>query len=128
MDKELVDKLFTAFPHLYRNRYKGPMETLLCFGVETGNGWFDLIWELSDALEKEILKQPKDKRVYHTAMQVKEKYAQLRIYLTSYTDEMERLIDEAEEKSATICEICGKPGKIRGTGWLYTACDEHTKT
>jgi hypothetical protein len=28
--------------------------------------------------------------------------------------------------SARTCEVCGAPGKIRGQGWYYTACDEHT--
>jgi hypothetical protein len=28
--------------------------------------------------------------------------------------------------SAVTCEECGAPGKRRGGGWVYTACDEHT--
>jgi hypothetical protein len=24
-------------------------------------------------------------------------------------------------------EECGAPGKIRGRGWYYTACDKHTR-
>jgi len=51
----------------------------------------------------------------------------LRYYMTSGTDKMYDLINEAELKSETTCEVCGSPGKIRGCGWLYTACDEHTK-
>ena len=29
--------------------------------------------------------------------------------------------------SSIICETCGAPGKHRGRGWFYTACDAHTK-
>jgi hypothetical protein len=29
--------------------------------------------------------------------------------------------------STITCETCGAPGKRRGRGWIYTACDAHTK-
>lgn len=56
------------------------------------------------------------------AAQIKEKYGTLRFYLTFGTDEMYNITDEAERVSATTCETCGKKGKVRGRGWLYTAC------
>ena len=57
------------------------------------------------------------------ASQVKEKYGTLRFYMTTSTDEMDKLIDEAEAASATICEDCGAPGETRGGGWIRTLCD-----
>lgn len=59
------------------------------------------------------------------ASQVKEKYATLHFYMTAATDEMWKLIKEAEEKSSKICEACGKPGSVRDNGWLQTLCDMH---
>jgi hypothetical protein len=56
------------------------------------------------------------------ASQIKEKYGTLRFYLTHSTDEMYAITVEAERKSKDICEICGKPGKLRERGWLYTRC------
>jgi hypothetical protein len=56
------------------------------------------------------------------ASQVKEKFGTLRFYLTHGTDEMYAITDEAERRSASTCEACGKPGKLRGRGWLYTRC------
>ena len=57
--------------------------------------------------------------------QVKEKYGELRIYTSSYADEIEDIIQEATEKSVTICERCGKEGKrVQVKGWLMTRCDE----
>ena len=44
--------------------------------------------------------------------------------MTCGTEEMYDLIEEAETKSATICEDCGKPGKLRSGGWIRTLCDE----
>jgi hypothetical protein len=58
------------------------------------------------------------------AVQVKEKFGQLRFYLSTTTEEMGNLIREAETKSGTICEECGQPGKlINDGGWLKTTCD-----
>jgi hypothetical protein len=48
--------------------------------------------------------------------------------MTSATDKMWDLINEAEEKSATICETCGKDGTLKTEGWWETSCDEcHNK-
>lgn len=33
----------------------------------------------------------------------------------------------AECRSAVTCETCGQPGVLRGMGWIFTACDEHSK-
>lgn len=56
------------------------------------------------------------------ASQVKEKFGTLRFYMTAQTPEMDAIIDEADRKSATTCEECGKPGKVIGGGWLYCRC------
>ena len=60
-------------------------------------------------------------------LQVKEKFGGLRFYVNSATEEMYRLISEAESQSYEICEECGKPGtlsqKIKG-GWMKTLCLE----
>lgn len=59
------------------------------------------------------------------ASQVKEKFATLRFYMTSATDEMYDLISKAEARSSKTCEVCGQPGVLRQGGWLQTLCDEH---
>jgi len=36
------------------------------------------------------------------------------------------LVSEAEHASATICETCGRPGRLLSvSGWLQTLCAEH---
>jgi len=58
--------------------------------------------------------------------QVKEKYGGLRAYTTYVDDYIDGVINMAESMSYVTCEVCGNPGEIRGSGWYYTACDEHT--
>lgn len=64
-------------------------------------------------------------RISHPrALQVKTKYGGLRFYMTHGTDEIFELIDEAEDKSYEICELCGEKGKPRDIGWIWTLCDK----
>jgi hypothetical protein len=130
MDKLLDEKLCADFPKLFTDRYGNMQETAMCWGFECGAGWEPIIREASAKLEA-INNKIKDPEQYIRASQIKEKYGTLRFYISSvpseFGDEAFAATDEAEKKSEEICEECGKPGKLRGHGWLYTACDEHTK-
>jgi len=58
--------------------------------------------------------------------QVKEKFGGLRFYINHGTNEIFDLIHEYENKSYTVCEVCGKAGKCRNDiGWIRTLCEEH---
>jgi len=50
MNKELDLKLVKAFPLLYQDRNSSMMSTAMCWGFP-GDGWFDIIWNLSSKLE-----------------------------------------------------------------------------
>ena len=133
MRKEFDVLLCTTFPNLYKNRFASMQVTCMCWGFP-GDGWFLLIWNLSEKLEKMILALPEraedsygNCRTDCCASQVKEKFGTLRFYMDASNQEMEDLIDKAEELSRITCEECGAPGRLRGKHWLYTACDEHTK-
>ena len=47
MRKELEDILYEASPAFYRERTLPPEETLMCFGFECGDGWFEPLLEFS---------------------------------------------------------------------------------
>lgn len=64
---------------------------------------------------------------YFRTAQLKEKFGTGRWYLSCGTEEMHDLVEAWELETDTICETCGKPGELRGHGWLYTACWDHTK-
>jgi hypothetical protein len=46
LDKKLCDK----YPKIFANRYKSPQETCMCWGFEVGDGWYNLIDLLCEAL------------------------------------------------------------------------------
>lgn len=58
---------------------------------------------------------------------IKEKYGVLRIYATSELVPCaicEKAGEDAELESATVCENCGAPGRLRtNLSWLQTLCD-----
>ena len=60
MKKELDEKLVAAFPLLYKDRHESMQETAMCWGFACGDGWFDIIWDLSSKLEPLIEKYIKD--------------------------------------------------------------------
>lgn len=46
LDKQLCDK----YPKIFADRYKSPQETCMCWGLEVGDGWYNLIDLLCEAL------------------------------------------------------------------------------
>ena len=81
-----------------------------------GPGWSKLLDEVYDRLEKFP-----DSYV----SQVKEKWGRLRIYVFGVDESTLDFIDEIEERSGTICEVCGEPGELRDGGWIVCRCDKH---
>lgn len=114
MTKDYLD-LVKKYPKLYKH---------LNF-FECGPGWYDIIDDLSSKLEKEIEALAKDGDGSSYAVQVKEKYGTLRFYVSLETEKMGDLIEQAEEKTQSTCEVCGKEGKLIGEGWMKVRCKKH---
>lgn len=74
--------------------------------------------------ERRKVEEPLDVKI----LQIKEKFGTLRFYIAGGDDYIYGAIHLAESLSARVCEECGKPGqlRVRGSNWLYTACDEHS--
>ena len=79
-----------------------------------------------EEVEAKRLEMVEQQKCVPTVTQVKEKFGTLRFYVGAATDEHYNYIRFAEALSARTCEVCGAPGKMRGHGWYYTDCDEHT--
>lgn len=135
MTRELEKRLTDRFSFF---RTELPMtESLMCFGFECGDGWFDLIWELSEKIEKlefdqydidESAKMLLLQESKLNVVQVKEKFGELRFYMDGTTNEMEDLIQEYCEKSGYICEQCGNPGSPTKSRWIKTLCEDCKKS
>jgi hypothetical protein len=100
---------------------------LMYFGFDCGEGWYPLIEELCCKIEKVLnnagIKDIEEFEVF----QVKEKFGSLRFYHNSLNKEIDDLVEEYEEKSATTCEVCGEKGTLfKSHGWWMTRCEKHT--
>jgi len=91
-------------------------------GCDVSDGWQKIIMEADERL---LYIDPKYK-----IQQVKEKFGSLRYYFTTEKvgierDIMQCITSYAEQRSAHICEDCGKYGKYRPQlAWVRTLCDE----
>lgn len=122
MNKELEKKLIDRFPAFFRDMYGDPRHTCMAWGCDTGDGWFQILWDACEKIEKAL--KPGELFVFD---QIKEKFATFRLYYTTTNNTVDVIISEAEALSGKTCELCGKEGSIRGGGWLVTRCDECDK-
>jgi hypothetical protein len=143
LDQKLCDK----YPKIFANRHKAPSETAMCWGFDHGDGWYDILDILCESIQTHIdwsvenhnwtnnwnLKNPDQPRPVPTicaqvvATQVKEKFGELRFYYDGGDDMIQGMVEMAQSISTRVCETCGKPGSLRGGGWVQTLCDEHAK-
>ena len=119
MRDELENKLVKKFPELFQDRDKPPTETLICFGCECDDGWFDLIYAtcslIHDHLKYRSIESP------FRFSQIKEKFGGLRLYHYGGDEYTRGVCSMAEAMSYKICEITGERGQLCTTGhWLRT--------
>jgi hypothetical protein len=135
MKQEYENRIYNDFPEFFeavKSEKEGDCHTpQYLFGIEVGDGWFDLIYKLFSDLKKATIKNvvayigilPKDH--YPQIFQIKEKLGGLCFYIDNATDEQYKLISKAQSDSYHICEICGKKGKLRRVDdWLLTECKQ----
>jgi hypothetical protein len=119
MKAELEQKLIQKYPDFFRDVTKSPQETCMCWGIETGDGWYGIMDDLCG-----FLKDLRENRHYYLRLkdefrndenhgsidfscpeivfdQVKEKYGTLRIYwhftgLENYEETRSKLKDPDE--------------------------------
>ena len=131
MSPDTQQILFDHYPDIFRERTLDKTKTCMCWGIETGDGWFDILNNLCGQLT--LLKRYTGMEV--VAMQVKEKMGGLRFYWrmdtfpinATYEEQchwyniVEALVHKAENMAEQTCEETGEYGvlHIRG-GWLKT--------
>ncbi len=116
MKEELEAELAKNYPNLYRRHAY----------IGTGDGWYSIVDDLSAQLEWLTLSGS----VSITYTGSKEKFGTLRYDATANVLDEDfpssivwALIENAESRSACICEGCGKYGELRLGGWVKTLCE-----
>ena len=131
MKNENAESLIAKFPRLYRKVKSAGSIVPMGFGFECGDGWVDILCDLSAAIEARAAAAglDRDSAKWPAADQVKEKFGELRYYLTTPEGlDVGDLVAEAWKKSSVTCEHCGEPGRMRDGVWLSTVCDScHAK-
>ena len=146
MPPENLQKLSEKYPKIFAlktPRGSGPQMPFTLFSFECGDGWYNIIdllcaniqWHIDETnktrqllLESNSYNLPIPDEVQQVvASQVKEKFGGLRFYYNGGDRVVDALVGFADTMSYRTCETCGSPGKRRGGGWIYTACDAHTK-
>lgn len=154
MKIELENKLAEAFPFMRKKETleeqeaNGRIDDLYgAFGCECDDGWYDVIYGLCAEITEAYKKY--DKPMDIVVDQVKEKYGTLRFYyhhegetvpnavdypggvirFAPINNELRReiagIVVKWEEKSAQVCEKCGKAGALRNDlSWVLTLCDD----
>lgn len=126
MKQDLQEKLIKKYPELFVGTSKSITESMMAFGLECGDGWYDLIDEMCQKIEDYVAEHHPEHPVEF--FQIKEKYGELRVYVGSASEGVFDIIEEAESKSTSICEQCGRTGVIRDGryGWIATLCKDGT--
>ena len=115
--------LYETYPSIFAN----PL------WIECGEGWFQIIEELSKQIVDYVAKLPqRTENPYVNVVQIKEKFGGLRYYI-HYHDlsddqiqQVEDLVRVAENKSSVACEDCGAAGtKVAPKRyWMRTLCEK----
>jgi hypothetical protein len=123
MRTELECRLRQAHPQLFRHHRVDPLAVPIGRGIETDDGWYELIDRLCTRLDEELARTPDPAFEFE---QVKQKFGVLRVYTTPTANaRLTELIADAVGESRTTCEPCGASGAALVTlaGVMRTLCE-----
>ena len=130
------EELMAKYPKIFRQKDLPMTQTCMCWGIECGNGWLEILDILCFHLQ---FNTDRNKYPQVEAEQVKEKFGTLRFYYSiipvegiKYTERqygvIDGLIELAESLSAYVCEKCGSNKNVSQTeGWITTLCEDCMK-
>jgi len=121
MTQKFQNKLFKKYPKIFRQKDLSCKETAMCWGIEFGDGWYQLIDWLCGFIQWYV---DNNKIEQIEAIQIKEKFGGLRFY-TNYCDKsINGAISLAEYMSYLICENCGITQNVSTNehGYIQSLC------
>lgn len=94
--------------------------------IECGDGWLPLIKYMCEEINELIetkFSEFKNLECPFEFSQIKEKYGVLVCYPSFGNKEIFEIINKYEDKSNSICELCGRKGEMRNiNNWYQTLC------
>jgi hypothetical protein len=100
-------------------------QTLMSFGFQHEDGWFDMLRRLCGDLDALVLGFERETGRKFEILQVNEKLGGLRFHVNHETDAIRQCLLAAEQVFLRTREVCGLPGRVREGDWIKTSCDEH---
>lgn len=113
----------TDFDGMIRMAYPLATKNSTLYITGGSDGWEEIIFEGIGQIEEELEKNP----VPFSITDIKSKFGGLRFCFNGGNYEIEQIVDSMETRSRTTCEVCGALGRLKGQGWVYTACPQHEK-
>lgn len=134
MNKINEENLFKTYPNIFQDKDKSMSQTCMCWGIAVGDGWYKIIREICEEMERVRQKTG----IQYIADQVKSKFGGLRFYYhedcrllklskderDKYNKHMRKFVSNREMEAEKTCENCGKSGTRRSSGWIRTLCDK----
>lgn len=133
MEKKLEESLRAKYPEILRDLGGDPSRTCMAWGIECGEGWYDLLDGMMEKIRRICLDSTAAGRPMEVvADQIKEKFGTLCFYYhevgssATVSGILSDIVSSAERRSSQICEVCGRHGaRCRRGGWLKTLDREH---
>ena len=126
-----IDKLVQEFPAVFQNMDDSGISSL-------PTGWYNILYNLCEELtpilieERSKITEDPEQPLF-SVLQIKEKFGGLRFYYMMNTENRElynniqKLIDIAEDKSYDICQITGKPRTLCKKGCHFMTLSEEAR-
>lgn len=121
MKEEHQQFLFETYPSLYSEAHFHISQSCRCWKITAGDGWYEILRKASHEITEIIERKNLDPSLY-CFTQIKQKFGELRIYMTGSDEDIQQVIYRAMEASMTRCEDRGKPGQMYREGWMRTSC------
>lgn len=122
MSPENTQKLYDAFPRLFREFISPPEGSTTREGLRVGDGWFRPVWTLCQIIAYHASEVGLDP----VAMLVREKFGGLQFGMRGGDDEIARWLREVSFLTSWICQTCGHDNRaelpVLGPAPRCTAC------
>lgn len=82
----------------------------MCWGFACGDGWYQILDDLSQELTNYLAEHPE---LDFEVVQVKSKFGTLRFHLNHRDAATEKMVELAQQRASTTCELTGNPVNLR---------------